>query len=53
MPRRFFGLQPAKDNRSGVITSSGESLSEIDHLDSLDAEVEQADRYMSMGSGLL
>lgn len=48
LPRRFIGLQPAPDNRSGVITSSGNSLAEIDHLDSLDAEMEQADRYLSM-----
>lgn len=53
LARRFFGLQPAKDNRSGVITSCGDSLSEIDHLDSLEAEAEQADRYMNMGSDLL
>lgn len=48
LSRRFIGLQPPQDNRLGVRTSSGHSLDEIDHLDSLEAEMEQADRYLNM-----
>ena len=46
--RRFFGLQPPGDNASGVRTSVGNTLDEIDHIDSLEAEMEQADRYLNM-----
>ena len=48
LSRRFFGLQPPGDNRCGVRTSVGNALDEIDHIDSLDAEMEQADRYLNM-----
>lgn len=48
LTRRFFGLQPPTDNHSGVRTSAGNTLDEIDHLDSLEAEQEQADRYLNM-----
>lgn len=48
LSRRFFGLQPPQDNQRGVRTSSGQALDEIDHIDSLEAEMEQADRYLNM-----
>lgn len=46
--RRFFGMQPALSANRGVRTSAGNSIDEIDHIDSLDAEMEQADRYLNM-----
>ncbi|MBE6420297.1 MAG: hypothetical protein E7031_09235 [Akkermansiaceae bacterium] len=46
--RRYFGMQPANSTSMGVRTSAGNSLDEIDHIDSLDAEMEQADRYLNM-----
>ncbi|MBQ3526633.1 MAG: AAA family ATPase [Akkermansia sp.] len=46
--RRFFGMQPALSATSGVRTSVGSTPDEIDHIDSLDAEMEQADRYLNM-----
>ena len=46
--RRFFGMQPAFTSTQGVRTSAGNSIDEIDHIDSLDAEMEQADRYLNM-----
>lgn len=46
--RRFFGMQPASTTAQGVRTSAGNSLDEIDRIDSLDAEMEQADRYLNM-----
>ena len=46
--RRFFGMQPAFSSSQGVRTSAGNSIDEIDHIDSLDAEMEQADRYLNM-----
>ena len=46
--RRFFGLQPPGSSSSGVRTSVGDTLDEIDHIDSLEAEMEQADRYLNM-----
>ncbi len=46
--RRFIGLQPPLTGGSGVRSSSGDDLSQIDRLDSLDAEMEQADRYLNM-----
>ncbi len=50
LTRRFFGLQPPSDPHSGVRTSVGNSLDEIDRIDSLEAEQEQADRYLRMPS---
>ena len=46
--RKFFGLQPPGNSSSGVRTSTGDTLDEIDHIDSLEAEMEQADRYLNM-----
>ncbi len=48
LSRRYIGLQPPEHTRGGVRTSSGDSLAELDHLDSLDAEMEQADRYLNL-----
>ena len=47
--RRFIGLQPSKSEHGGVRSSSGRALEELDHIESLDAEMEQADRYLSLG----
>ena len=46
--RKFFGLQPPGNSSNGVRTSTGDTLDEIDHIDSLEAEMEQADRYLNM-----
>ena len=46
--RRFFGMQPANSTTQGVRTSAGNSLDEIDQIASLEAEMEQADRYLNM-----
>ena len=46
--RRFFGMQPAYSTTQGVRTSAGNSLDEIDQISSLEAEMEQADRYLNM-----
>ncbi len=46
--RRFIGLQPPVTGQGGVHSSSGNDISEIDSLDSLNAEMEQADRYLRM-----
>lgn len=49
IPRRYIGLQPPASSREGVRCSSGDKLSDISPLESLEAESEQADRYLSMG----
>ncbi len=46
--RRFIGLQPPLPGGSGVRSSMGDDLTQIDRIDSLDAEMEQADRYLNM-----
>lgn len=46
--RRFFSMQPAHSTSEGVRTSAGDSPDEIDHIESLEAEMEQADRYLNM-----
>ncbi len=48
LARRFFGMQPPGNSQCGVRTSVGSSPEEIDHIDSLEAEMEQADRYLNM-----
>ncbi len=48
LSRRFFGMQPPCNSQTGVRTSVGTSPEEIDHIDSLEAEMEQADRYLNM-----
>ncbi len=51
--RRFIGLQPPQSSQSGVRSCCGDNLTQIDHLDSLDAEMEQADRYLNMQADYL
>ena len=46
-------MQPPCTSQSGVRTSVGNTLEEIDHIDSLEAEMEQADRYLNMSPQLL
>ena len=46
--RRFTGLQLQARGREGVRVSAGESMNDLDYIDSLDAEMEQADRYLGM-----
>lgn len=46
LPRRFFGLQAARHNFEGICTSVGDSPEELDPIESLQAEMEQADRYL-------
>lgn len=44
--RRFFGLQAPHSSRGGVHTSAGDSPGDIAPIESLQAEMEQADRYL-------
>lgn len=44
--RRFFGLQAPHNCREGVQTSVGDSPEDIAPIESLQAEMEQADRYL-------
>lgn len=46
--RRFFGLQVPSENRFGVVATQGDTLEEVGPLASLEAEIEQADRYLRM-----
>jgi len=48
LPRRFFGLQPPVSHAEGAVCSAGETLDEISPIASLEAEMEQADRYLRM-----
>ena len=48
LTRRFTGLQPEARGREGVRVSAGISMNDLDYIDSLDAEMEQADRYLGM-----
>lgn len=52
VPRRFFGLQTPETAGTGVRVSSADELSKLDHIASLDAETEQADRYLSLTPNL-
>lgn len=49
VPHRFFGLQPQE---GGVRVSSSANLAELEQPDSLLAEMQQADRYLSMAANL-
>ncbi len=44
--RRFFGLKVPRENRNAVRVTSGENLDELGPIESLEAEIAQADRYM-------
>lgn len=46
VPRRFFGLKVPRENRFGVRVTHGENLDELGQIESLEAEIAQADRYM-------
>lgn len=48
LSRRFFGLQPPESPFGAVRVTCGDSLDDISPLESLVAEMEQADRYLSM-----
>lgn len=47
VPHRFFGLQPTVD---GVRVSAAEQLELLEQPDSLEAEMAQADRYLSLSN---
>ena len=46
--RRFFGLQTPQIAGTGVRVSAADELNRLEHIASLDAETEQADRYLSL-----
>lgn len=46
--RRFFGLSVPKGTRAGVRVSFGDSLDDLGTIESLEAEIEQADRYLKL-----
>ncbi len=46
--RRFFGMGVPHDRQKGVRVSYGESLEDIGPIESLAAEIEQADRYLRL-----
>ena len=46
--RRFFGLQTPQIAGTGVRVSAADELNQLEHIASLDAETEQADRYLSL-----
>lgn len=48
LSRRFIGLQAAAEPYGAVSVTSGDKLDDIGPLDSLEAEMAQADRYLSM-----
>ncbi len=47
--RRFIGLQAPSEEHQLVRVSSADSLMELEPIDSLQAEVAQADRYLGLG----
>ena len=50
IPRRFIGLRAPSELFGAVQVQSGETPDEIGPLESLEAEMEQADRYLRMPS---
>ena len=46
--KRFFGLQVPETAGNGVQVSAADELNELNHIASLDAESEQADRYLNL-----
>lgn len=48
LSRRFIGLQPPATHFGAVRVSSGDTLDDISPLESLQAEMDQADRYLRM-----
>lgn len=50
--KRFFGLQVPAVAGTGVHVSAADELNELEHIASLNAEAEQADRYLSLNPNL-
>ncbi len=48
LSRRFFGLNAQHEHARGVSVSSGDSLDDIGPIESLEAEIAQADRYLKL-----
>lgn len=46
--RKFIGMSVPRGDRSGVKVTSGDSLEDVGPVDSLEAEIEQADRYLRL-----
>lgn len=46
--RKFFGMSVPRGDRSGVKVTWGESLEDVGPIESLEAEIEQADRYLKL-----
>ncbi len=46
--RRFFGMRVPHEKRNGVRVCYGDSLEDIGAIESLAAEIEQADRYLKL-----
>lgn len=44
--RKYFGLKVPSENRFGVRVSSGHELEDVGEIESMQAEIEQADRYL-------
>ncbi len=47
--RHYIGLQAQASRTDAMRVSAADSLDELPHLESLDAEIAQADRYLYMG----
>lgn len=46
--RKFFGMIVPRGDRSGVRMTCGDSLEDVGPIESLEAEIEQADRYLKL-----
>ena len=46
--RKFFGMIVPRGDRSGVRVTCGDSLEDVGPIESLEAEIEQADRYLKL-----
>lgn len=46
--RRFFGMMVPRGSRAGVRVTCGASLEDVGAIDSLEAEIAQADRYLKL-----
>ncbi|MCC8091790.1 hypothetical protein, partial [Akkermansia sp.] len=44
----FLGMRAPRGERPGVRVSWGESLEDVGPVESLEAEIEQADRYLKL-----
>ncbi len=50
LPRHYIGLQAPRNGYEPVLVTSASCLEDLHELDSLEAEIAQADRYLGMGS---